>query len=141
MYIQLKDGAQFALPRYPTASAAVAAGHKRDVLCVTVEGTYAAVKAAFNGQNWAIYDGENVYDKSNYTLAVSICDNLDGTVTLRIGRENTVEETLADENAALSAQNVSLTAENAALNAQIDDLVVELLEGGAEDVSETEETV
>ena len=42
--------------------------------------------------------------------------------------------TLKDENAALNA-------ENADLNEQLDALIVEVLEGGAVDVSETEETV
>ena len=130
MYIKFENGVQFPLCKYPTASSAVIAGHKRDVLSVTVEGEHADVKSAF-GQPWSIVDGENVYDKSGYTLVASITDNMDGTITVRIGRKNTAEETLQDENAALQA-------ENAGLNAQIDDLIVELLEGGAVDVSETE---
>ena len=105
MYIKFADGTQFALPNYPTASDAVLAGHKRDVLTATVVGEYSEVKDAFNGQGWAIVDGEAEYDKSGYTLVASICDNMDGTITVRIGRKNTAEETLADENAALTAQN------------------------------------
>ena len=78
MYIKFADGTQFALPNYPTASDAVRAGHKRDELTVTVVGEYSEVKDAFNGQGWAIVDGEAEYDKSGYTLVASICDNMDG---------------------------------------------------------------
>ena len=105
MYIKFEDGTQFVLPNYPTASAAVVANHKRDVLNVTVEGEYADVKSAFNGQGWSVADGEGEYDKSGYTLVASICDNMDGTITVRVGREDTVEEKLRDTNAELSKQN------------------------------------
>lgn len=101
MYIKFENGTAFMLRGYPTASDAVLAGHKRDVLTATVEGEYAAVKGAFNGQGWAIVDGKAEYDKSGYTLVASICDNMDGTITVRVGRENTVEETLQDQNAEL----------------------------------------
>ena len=138
MYIKFKDGTQFALPKYPTSSDAVIAGHKRDTLSVTVEGDHADVKAAF-GQPWAIHetekfkdeDGkiievEHEYDKSNYTLVASICDNMDGTITVRVGRANTVEETLQDEKNALQTENAALSAENAE---QAD--IINILAGGA----------
>lgn len=138
MYVKFENGAEFALRGYPTASSAVIAGHKRDVLSVTVEGEYADIKAAF-GQPWEIHvtendtnafgrpaQTENVYDKSNYTLVASICDNMDGTITVRVGRENTTEETLRDEKAALQKQNVSLASENAE-QAEI----INILAGGA----------
>lgn len=154
MYIKFNDGAQFDLCGNPIGAAAVLAGHRRDVLTVTVTGEFAAVKAAF-GQPWVIVDGENNYDKANYTLPVSVCDNLDGTVTVRVGRMNTREEDLEDEKNALRAENAALAADKAALetsnaaltaelqdkDAQIDDLVVEMLEGGTDNVSETAETV
>lgn len=118
MYIKFNDGTQFVLPKYPTGADAVIAGHKRDTLSVTVEGEHSAVKAAFNGQPWAIHetekfkdkDGkivevEHEYDKSIYTLVASICDNMDGTITVRVGRQNTTEEILRDTNAELSKQN------------------------------------
>lgn len=127
MHIKFNDGAEFELKSAPKGAGAVVAGHKRDVLTVTVTGDFAAVKAAFDGQPWAVVDGETAYDKSGYTLPVSVCDNLDGTVTVRVGRANTREEDLEDEKAALQA-------ENAALSAQMDDLLVEVLEGGAADV-------
>ena len=125
MYVKFENGVQFQLCTYPTASSAVIAGHKRDVLSVTVEGEHSAVKSAFNGQPWAIHetekfkdeDGkiievEHEYDKSVYNLVASICDNMDGTITVRVGRENTTEETLRDTNKALSKQNAALSAEN-----------------------------
>lgn len=126
MYIKWNDGTQFDCVSV-MGGGAVVAGHRRDVLTVTVTGAFADVKAAFDGSPWAVADGEAVYDKSGYTLPVSVCDNLDGTVTVRIARENTREEDLADENAALQA-------ENAALSAQVDDLLIEVLEGGTADV-------
>lgn len=103
MYIKFENGAEFALIGYPKSADAVLAGHKRDVLTVTVEGEHSAVKSAFNGQGWSVVDGEGEYDKSGYTLVASICDNMDGTITVRAGRENTVEETLQDQNAELRA--------------------------------------
>lgn len=138
MYVKFENGVQFPLTKYPTASSAVIAGHKRDVLSVTVEGEYADIKAAF-GQPWEIHvtendtnafgrpaQTENVYDKSNYTLVASICDNMDGTITVRVGRENTVEETLQDANSALAQENVRL-AEKSMEQAEI----INILAGGA----------
>lgn len=139
MYIKFNDDTQFPLCKYPTSSDAVIAGHKRDTLSVTVEGEYSAVKAAFNGQPWAIHtteprkneNGETVmveceYDKSIYTLVASICDNMDGTITVRVGRQNTTEETLRDEKAVLAKQNAALSAENSE-QAEI----INILAGGA----------
>lgn len=126
MYVKFGNGVQLPLCKYPTASTAVIAGHKRDTLSVTVEGEYSAVKDAFNGQPWAIADGEAEYDKSNYTVVASICDNLDGTLTVRVGRENTVEECLRDEKAAL-AQEYARLAEKSMEQADI----INILAGGA----------
>lgn len=125
MYVKFENGVQFTLSKYPTASSEVIANHKRDVLNVTVEGEHADVKAAF-GLPWVIVNGDDEYDKSNYTLVASICDNLDGTMTVRVGRQNTVEETLLDEKNALQMTNASLSAENAE-QAEI----INILAGGA----------
>lgn len=125
MYVKFENGAQFVMLKHPTASDAVLAGHKRDVLSVTVTGEHADVKAAF-GQPWSIVDGEGEYDKSNYTLVASICDNMDGTITVRVGRQNTTEETLRDEKAVLAKQNAALSAENSE-QAEI----INILAGGA----------
>lgn len=125
MYVKFENGAEFALRGYPTASSAVIANHRRDVLNVTVEGEHADVKNAF-GQPWSIVDGENVYDKSNYTMVASICDNMDGTFTVRVGRQNTAEETLRDENHALQNEKIALAAANAE---QAD--IINILSGGA----------
>ena len=128
MKIKFADGTQFDLCATPRGADVVVAGHKRDVLTVTVTGDFTAVKKAFgDSQRWAVVDGENTYDKSNYTLLASVCDNMDGTVTVRVGRANTREEDLENAKKALQA-------ENAALSAQVDDLLVEVLEGGAADV-------
>lgn len=127
MHIRFSNGTQLQMPKHPSAASAVVSGHKRDVLTVTVTGEFADVKAAFDGSPWAIVDGESTYDKSGYTLPVSVCDNLDGTVTVRIARANTREEDLEDEKAALIE-------EKNALSAQVDDLLIEVLEGGTADV-------
>ena len=172
MYIKFEDGTQFTLLAASGAPALVA-GHRRDVVTLTLSGTYAAVKAAFNGQPWAHYfatgdskditdlaasdeaTGEYVRDYSGYQLVAGITDNMDGTVTVRVGRSNTREESLEDElaaeqaksaalendKAALTEENAALAAENQDKDAQIDDLVVAMLEGGTDDVSETAETV
>ena len=127
MYIKFENGAQFDCAQI-LGGGAVVAGHRRDVLTVTVTGEFSAVKAAFSGgQSWAVADGEQTYDKSGYTLPVSVCDNLDGTVTVRIARANTREEDLEEEKAALIE-------EKNALSAQVDDLLIEVLEGGTADV-------
>ena len=119
MYIKFENGAEFALIGYPKSADAVLAGHKRDVLTVTVGGEHSAVKSAFNGQGWSIVDGKAEYDKSGYTLVASICDNMDGTITVRIGRANTVEESLRD----LNAELLSAFAEQAD--------IINILSGGA----------
>lgn len=126
MEIIFEGGAQFDCAQI-LGGGAVIAGHKRDVLTVTAAGAFADVKSAFDGSPWAVIDGENTYDKSGYTLPVSVCDNLDGTVTVRIARANTREEDLEDEKAALIE-------EKNALSAQVDDLLIEVLEGGTTDV-------
>ena len=52
-----------------------------------------------------IVEVEHEYDKSIYTLVASICDNMDGTITVRVGREDTVEDKLRDTNKALQKAN------------------------------------
>lgn len=128
MYIKFNDGTQFPVPNTVPVKLTqeILFGHKREVLTVKVEGEHSAVKAAFNGQPWAIADGEAEYDKSNYTLVASICDNMDGTITVRVGRKNTSEETLQDEKNALAAEKAALAAENAE---QAE--VINILAGGA----------
>ena len=106
MFIKFKNGATFPVPNTVPVklTTEVLFGHKREVLTVKVEGEYADVKNAF-GQPWSLVDGEGEYDKSAYNLVASICDNMDGTITVRVGREDTVEDKLRDSNKALQAQN------------------------------------
>lgn len=140
--------------------------HRRDVITIKTTGIeYADAAELFSdGASWSIVevnaDGngdpiETVYDYSNYTMAGSITDNRDGSLVVKMGRANTKEETLEDElvaekaktatlendKATLTQQNAALAAENEDKDAQIDDLVVAMLEGGTDDVSETDETV
>lgn len=162
MYIKFEDGTQFDLLAAKGAPERVA-GHLRDVLTLTLTGTFETVKAAFHGQAWAHHftemaagkEIERECDRSGYQLVAGITDNMDGTVTVRVGRNNTREETLADElaaeqaktaalesdKAALAEANAALAAENQDKDAQIDDLIVAMLEGGSSDVPETETTV
>lgn len=138
--IQFNDGISYETKRI-SGQAEFVAGHKRDVLSIVAYMTYEQAKAEFNGQSWSIIDGENINDKSNYQIVASICDNMDDTVTIRIGRQNTMEENLQDEVATTKAEIATLKAENAELSAQVDDLLIEVLEGGTADVSETEAAV
>lgn len=113
--------------------------HRRDVITITTTGiTYADAAALFaDGAEWCIVemvDGNEIdYDYSSYTMAGSITDNRDGTLVIKMGRANTAEETLADELSAANAEIATLTAENETMSAQIDDLIVEVLEGGSDD--------
>ena len=110
------------------------ASHKRDVLSIVAYMTYNQAFEEFNGQSWSILEDGNVYDRSNYSILASICDNLDGTCTIRIGRKNTREEDLEDlvnttksEVVTLIQANESKDAEIEALNIELDNLVVEIL--------------
>lgn len=156
-YILFEGGQKFTLAATPTGKAETVGGIRRDVLSVTVNGTYADALAAF-GKPWDIHAFEQeqnekgefevvekTYPKPGYTVLASICDKLDGTVTVRVARKSTKEEDLQVELDEAKAENSALTAENAAkdaeienLNTEIDNLVVEILSA---DVAETTETV
>ena len=127
---EIFSSVKYTWEKYSCVDAFVEVGEEKEIsfftLGVTVEGEYAAVKAAFNGQGWSVADGEGEYDKSNYTLVASICDNMDGTITVRVGRKNTAEETLQDEKNALAAEKAALAAEIAE---QAE--VISILAGGA----------
>ncbi len=73
-------------------------GAKRDVLTVTVSGTYAAVMQEVSAeQTWAIVQDEEVFDKSAYTLLVSVTDTLDGNITFVMAQGDTLEQQQAAE--------------------------------------------
>ncbi|MBQ8143539.1 MAG: hypothetical protein IJ042_01935 [Butyricicoccus sp.] len=161
-YILFDGGQQFELAATPTGKAEKVGGIRRDVLSVTIKATHAEALAAF-GQPWELHaweqeknkEGklelvEKTYKKTGYTVLASICDNCDGTVTVRVARESTKEEDLQVELEAAQAENSALTEENAAkdaeiesLNTEIDNLVVEILtaDAAAAEIEETTETV
>lgn len=85
-------------------------GYRRDVATITTTGIdYAqAVELFVDGAKWSIVEtteqGEQEYNWSNYGVAGSITDNRDGTLIIKMGRNNTVEQDLQDEKNAAVAQ-------------------------------------
>lgn len=69
-------------------------GHKRDVVTLTIEASYAdAVGNFVEGAAFTIVDdngGEYTYD--TYGVAGPITDNRDGTCTIKMGKNNTSEQ-------------------------------------------------
>ena len=69
-------------------------GHKRDVVTLTIEASYAdAVGNFVEGAAFTIVDdngGEYTYD--TYGVAGPITDNRDGTCTIKMGKNNTAEQ-------------------------------------------------
>lgn len=86
------------------AGAETLRGHRRDVATITTTGIgYAEAAALFaDGAHWSIVEyneeGEElVYNWSGYGVAGAITDNRDGTLIVKMGKNNTVEQDLADE--------------------------------------------
>lgn len=86
------------------------AGFNRDVITMILEGTYADVSADFiSGATFTVVDdngGEYTYD--TYGVAGPITDNRDGTVTVKMGKNNTREQDLEDRAAAAEATVVAV---------------------------------
>ena len=74
-------------------------GTRRHVAAITTTGIdYAKAAALFvDGAVWSIVEGENTYDIWNsYTKAGTITDNRDGTLTIKMGEKNTMEQDLRE---------------------------------------------
>lgn len=79
-------------------------GYRRDVATITTTGIdYAQAVALFtDGAKWSIVEvgedqKEKVYDWSSHGVAGPITDNRDGTLTIKMGKNNTVEQDLQDK--------------------------------------------
>lgn len=76
--------------------------HIRSVATISTVGIdYAQATRLFvDSANWSIVEtteqGEQEYDWSNYGVAGSITDNRDGTLIIKMGKNNTVEQDLQD---------------------------------------------
>lgn len=115
-FILFEGGQKFDLAASPTGKADTVGGICRDVLSVMIRATHAEALAAF-GKPWELHvtemennePVEKVYPYDTYTVLASICDNMDGTVTVRVAREATVEEDLQVQvdsaNATIAEQN------------------------------------
>ena len=79
-------------------------GYRRDVATITTTGLdYAQAAALFtDGAKWSIVEvgedqKEQVYDWSSHGVAGPITDNRDGTLIVKMGKNNTVEQDLEGE--------------------------------------------
>ena len=108
------------------------AGYRRAVLTLTLDGaTYSEVIAALtDGATFTIVDDQGhdnvIIDR---TKPGSITDNRDGTITAKMGAENTVEQDLQDELTskteiitAIAGKSVQTTKEAAAVRADVESL-------------------
>lgn len=108
------------------------AGYRRAVLTLTLDGaTYSEVIAALtDGATFTIVD-EQGHDNviTDRTKPGSITDNRDGTITAKMGAENTIEQDLQDEVTskteiitAIAGKSVQTTKEAAAVRADVESL-------------------
>lgn len=106
-------------------------GHRRDVATITTTGIgYAQAANLFvDGAKWYIVDGDGTYDWTAYTVAGPITDNRDGTLIVKIGKANTMEQDLQDELTskdeiitAIAGKSVQTTKEAAAVRAGVESL-------------------
>lgn len=108
------------------------AGHRRKVLTLVLNSaTYADVAAALtDGATLTIVDNQG-YDNviTDRTKPGPITDNRDGTITAKMGAENTVEQDLQDELTskaeiitAIAGKSVQTTEEAAAVRADVESL-------------------
>lgn len=105
--------------------------HNRNVAVMTVTGIdYAQASKLFvDGAKWSIVEDGQEYDWSNYGTAGSITDNRDGTLVIRMGKNNTTEQDLQDEVTsktqiitAIAGKTVQTTEEAAAVRADVESL-------------------
>lgn len=105
--------------------------HNRNVAVITTSGIdyEQASKLFVDGAKWSIVEGEQEYDWSDYGTAGSITDNRDGTLIVKMGKNNTTEQDLQDEltskteiTTAIAGKTVQTTEEAAAVRADIESL-------------------
>lgn len=88
----------------------VMSGHKREVVALTIEATYADVTENFvKGTAFTIVDDDGVeYTHNEYPTPGAITDNRDGTVVIKMGAANTKEQDLEDKVAAAEATVIEI---------------------------------
>lgn len=93
-----------------TAQQEELAGHRRDVVTLTIEATYAEAAENFvEGVTFTIVDdGGMEYIHEEYPTPGSITDNRDGTVVIKMGAAKTKEQDLEDKAAAAEATVVAV---------------------------------
>lgn len=94
-----------------TGSQEVMLGHKRDVVTMTIEASYAEAAESFSeGAAFTIVDDTGVeYYHEEYPTPGSITDNRDGTVVVKMGAANTKEQDLENKVAAAEAETAKVS--------------------------------
>lgn len=105
--------------------------HNRNVAVITATGIdyVQASKLFVDGAKWSIIEDGQEYDWSNYGVAGSITDNRDGTLIVKMGKNNTIEQDLQDEATSkteiitvIAGKSVQTTEEAAAVRADVESL-------------------
>lgn len=108
-------------------------GHRRKVLTLDITGTFAEVSEVLtDGAVLVIVDDEgHEYTHNGYPVPGPLTDNRDGTITAKMGAENTTEQDLQDELTskteiitAIAGKTVQTTQEAAAIRADVESLFV-----------------
>lgn len=106
-------------------------GHRRKVLTLDITGTFAEVSEVLtDGAVLVIVDDEgHEYTHNGYPVPGPLTDNRDGTITAKMGAENTTEQDLQDELTskdeiitAIAGKSVQTTKEAAAVRADVESL-------------------
>lgn len=106
-------------------------GHRRKVLTLDITGTFAEVSEVLtDGAVLVIVDDEgHEYTHNGYPVPGPLTDNRDGTITAKMGAENTIEQDLQDEVTsktqiitAIAGKSVHTTEEAAAVRADVESL-------------------
>lgn len=86
-------------------------GFTRDVITLRVEMTYQEAALAFtDGAVFTIIDdNDDQYEYTDYGVAGPITDNRDGTVTSKMGKNNTTEQDALDKAAAAEAETAKVS--------------------------------
>lgn len=117
-----------------TGSQETMLGHKRDVVTLTIEASYAdAVGNFVEGAAFTIVDDDGMeYVHDEYPTPGAITDNRDGTVVVKMGAANTKEQDLENKVAAAEATMIAV------VGAPVSDVAVAraVVEAGAAMLSE-----
>lgn len=87
--------------------------HRRDVISLTIEATYAEAAAEFtDGATFTVIDDSvtpaEEFEYTDHTMAGAITDHRDGTVTVKMGKANTAEQDAQEEAKAVNEMIVAI---------------------------------